>query len=147
LENFRQGDEGRRARGSTESVVSNEVRRYSSSISPSMASDERRQPPPDPTRPLDDPAEAVERIVPRRQLLLEDGDVLIMREAGGFREGSRVVYQLRIRGRGPLADQRFASFEHAAARGEELATERKVRLFYFESAQEPPHLLKDARAR
>lgn len=98
-----------------------------------------------PLRPQNDPAEAVQRIVPRRQLLLEDGDILIMRENGGMREGSRVIYQLRIRGTGALPDQRFASFEHAAARGEELATQRKVRLFYFESKQEPPHLLKDAR--
>ena len=98
-----------------------------------------------PTPPLADPAEAVERIVPRRQLLLEDGDVLMMREAGGLREGSRVVYQLRIRGLRAIPDQRFASFEHAAARGEELATKARVRLFYFESEQDPPHLLKDAR--
>jgi hypothetical protein len=98
-----------------------------------------------PTPPLADPAEAVERIVPRRQLLLEDGDLLIMREPGGLREGSRVVYQLRIRGLGAIPDQRFASFEHAAARGEELATKARVRLFYFESEQDPPHLLKDAR--
>ena len=77
-------------------------------------------------------------------MLLEDGDVQIMREAGGLREGSRVVYQLRIRGMGAIADQRFASFEHAAARGEELATKAKVRLFYFESQQDPLHLLKDA---
>ena len=46
---------------------------------------------------------------------------------------------------GTIADQRFASFEHAAARGEELATKAKVRLFDFESQQDPPHLLKDAR--
>jgi hypothetical protein len=108
---------------------------------PADAPRERRRP------PQADPVEAVERIVPRRQLLLEDGDVLIMREPGGLRAGSRVVYQLRIRGVGALSDQRFASFEHAAARGEELATKAKVRLFYFESRQEPPHLLKDARAR
>ena len=105
----------------------------------------RRHRPSNPFRPLDDPAEAVERIVPRRQLLVEDRDVLILREAGGLREGSRVVYQLRIRGSGPIADQRFASFEHAAARGEELATKAKVRLFSFESQQEPPFVLKDAR--
>ena len=110
-----------------------------------MASERRQLPPGEPIPPLADPEEAVERIIPRRQLLLEDGDVLIMREAGGLREGSRVVYQLRIRGSGPIADQRFASFEHAAARGEELATNAKVRLFYFESKKEPPFLLKDAR--
>ena len=106
---------------------------------------ERRQQAQEPLRPQDDPAEAVERIVPRRHLLLEDGDILIMRENGGMREGSRVIYQLRVRGTGALPDHRYASFEHAAATGEELATKGKVRLFYFESKQEPPHLLKDAR--
>ena len=43
------------------------------------------------------------------------------------------------------AAARSDSFEHAAARGEELATRARVRLFYFESQQEPPFLLKDAR--
>jgi hypothetical protein len=108
-----------------------------------MPLDRRRQP--HPTPPLDDPTETVERIVPRRLLLLEDGDVLITREAGGLREGSRIVYQLRIRGAGPIRDPRFASVEHAAARGEELANRARVRLYYFESQQEPPFLLKDAR--
>ena len=94
--------------------------------------------------PHEDPAEAVERIVPRRQLLVQDGDVLIVREAGGVADGSRLVYQLTIQGGERLAD-RFASFEHAAARGEDLATSRKVRLFYLEHKNEPPFLLKDAR--
>lgn len=116
--------------------------RYTRGPSP-VTEDDRREAP-RVTPPLTDPAEAVERIVPRRQLLVEDGDILIMREAGGLREGSRVIYELRIRGKGPT-EHRFASFELAAATGEELATRTKVRLFYFESKEEPPHLLLDAR--
>jgi hypothetical protein len=104
-----------------------------------------RRIPDKPISPQDDPAETVERLIPRRQLLLEDGDVLLMRESGGAREGSRVIYQLRIRGTGPIPNMRFASFEHAAARGEEIARKTKVRLFYFETKQDPPHLLIDAR--
>jgi hypothetical protein len=117
------------------------------SAEPRVPPKHHRHLPPDPIPPTADLAEAVEPIVPRRQLLLQDGDVLIMREAGGLREGARVVYQLRIRGMGAIPDQRFASFEHAAARGEEVATKAKVRLFDFESQQDPPHLSKDARGR
>ena len=96
------------------------------------------------TPPRADPAEAVERIVSRRQLLMQDGDVLIVRESGGIAEGSRLVYQLAIHGADRLPD-RFASFEHAAAKGEDLATKSKVRLFYIEHKNDPPFLLKDAR--
>ena len=54
-------------------------------------SPEGPEPIPDPIPPTADRAEAVERIVSRRQLLVEDGDVLIVREAGGLRGVSRVV--------------------------------------------------------
>jgi hypothetical protein len=90
------------------------------------------------------PDEAIERLIPRRYLRIQDGDVLITREAGGLRAESRAIYQLQIQGRGASLD-RFASFENAAAKGEELATKQKVRLFYREHKHEPPFLLKDAR--
>jgi hypothetical protein len=98
-----------------------------------------------PRESITDPAEAVERIVPRRQLLLEDGDVLIVRAPSGLSLTGR-VYQLRVRGAGPLAG-RFVSFEHAAAAGDQLAAGECVRLFYVDSdsEQEVPHLLKDYR--
>lgn len=97
--------------------------------------------------PLDDPAEAVERIVPRRQLLFEDGDVIIVQASGSavYLPQQR-VYGLRIRGSGPVAG-RYVSFEHAVVAGEELAMRRGVRLFYIdgEGEAELPHLLKDYR--
>jgi hypothetical protein len=93
----------------------------------------------------DDLTEAVQRIVPRRHLIVRDGDILIMRVAGGFRGAGRLLYELSIHGMGPTADK-FASFEHAAVRGEQLAITRKVRLFYFEEKNGAPFLLKDARA-
>src|SRR5687768_16778961 len=93
-----------------------------------------------------DPIEAVERIVSRRQVLFEDGDVVIMRGAAGLRSDARSVYHLRVRGQGPLS-ARFVNFDHAAAAGEQLARDRRVRLYYIDSEalQEVPHLLKDYR--
>jgi hypothetical protein len=96
--------------------------------------------------PLKDPAEAVERIVPRRLLKVEDGDVLIVRTAAGFRVGQRDVYELRDRS-GGVPTERFASFERAAAAGEQIATSRRSRLFYADSEYESPHLLSDFRER
>jgi hypothetical protein len=93
-----------------------------------------------------DPSEAVERIVSGRRLLFDDGDVLILRGPGGLRSDARSVYQLRVRGEGPLP-RRYVSFDHAAAAGDQLARSRRVRLFYIDSdaLQEVPRLLKDYR--
>jgi hypothetical protein len=97
-----------------------------------------------PVRSEADAAETVERLIPRRLLKISEGDVLITREPGGIQAESRAIYQLHVEGHGPLPDK-FTSFEHAAIRGEELATERKVRVFYFEQKGDPPFLLKDSR--
>jgi hypothetical protein len=106
----------------------------------------RKKKPERPPSPLVDPSEAVERIVSRRQLLFEDGDVVIMRGPAGLRSDARSVYHLRVRGKGPLS-ARFVNFDHAAAAGEQLARDRRVRLYYIDSdaVQEVPHLLKDYR--
>lgn len=108
--------------------------------------DDRPPSQPFPVPPLADPAEAVERIVPRRQLLFEDGDVIIAHAPGGLLPRARLIYQLQIRGKGPMTD-RFVSFEHAAAVGDAIASRHRVRLFYVDSDkdQEIPHLLKDYR--
>ena len=100
----------------------------------------------DPLPPSADPAEAVERIVSRRQLIFQDGDVVIVRIPGGLSATTRSVYQLRLRGKGPVPG-RFANFDHAVAAGDQLATQRRVRLFYIDSdaEHEIPHLLKDYR--
>jgi hypothetical protein len=97
--------------------------------------------------PLADPAEAVERIVPRRQLLVEDGDVLIVPIPGALQYMPRQqIYGLRVRGSGPIGG-RYVTFEHASAAGDELALRRQVRLFYVaaDGDGEIPHLLKDYR--
>lgn len=109
-----------------------------------MATGHRRTP--NATPPLADPAEAVERIVGRRKLLFEDGDVIIVHVSGGLKE-RRPVYQLRIRGSGPVGE-RFVGFEHAVAAGEQIAATRQVRLFYVASddtEHDIPYLLKDYR--
>lgn len=110
---------------------------------------EQRRPPGEyaPIPPLADPAEAVERIVPRRQLLFEDGDVIIVPLPGSVQYMPRQqIYGLRVRGSGPIGG-RYVTFEHASAAGDELAMRRQVRLFYVETDgdAEIPHLLKDYR--
>jgi hypothetical protein len=92
-----------------------------------------------------DLAETVERILSRRQLAIHEGDVLICRAHGGLVSSRRPLYELHLSGRS-VRPERFATFEHAAARGEELATQHRVRLFYTEDEQHDlPRLLKDAR--
>jgi hypothetical protein len=108
---------------------------------PFMAADRRN---PERTPSQADPDGALERLLQRRHLKFRDGDVIITRQAGGLRAESRAVYHLHVHGSGPLPD-RFASFEHAAAKGEDLATKHKVRLFYVEHKNDSPALLKDAR--
>lgn len=101
-------------------------------------------PRPGPIPPLKDAAEAVERIVPRRLLKVEQGDVLIVRTATGFRVGQRDVYELR----GGTANQpmeRFVTFQAAGTRGEQIAASRGSRLFYADSEYDPPRLLADFR--
>lgn len=96
-----------------------------------------------PIAPLSDAAETVERILSRRRLVVANGDIIIERASGGLQSTQRFLYRLCVRGEGYLPE-RFASFAHAAAMGEDLARERRVRLFYLESEHEPPFLLKDA---
>ena len=93
----------------------------------------------------DDPAEAVERIVPRRNLLVENGDIFISRAASTLRTShEREVYLLSRQGMGPVSG-RFTSFENAVAAGDDLATRHEVRLYFVDAPGEPPQLLKDCR--
>jgi hypothetical protein len=89
-------------------------------------------------------ADAVARIVPRRHLLIEDGDIYITHGIGLKGAGERIVYQLARRGHGSTPD-RFTTFEHAVAGGDELARVRRVRLFYLDRPDGLPQLLKDYR--
>jgi hypothetical protein len=78
-------------------------------------------------KPADDPAEAVERIVPRRHLLIERGDILISRASVMIRAAEeRDIYQLSRQDIGVLPG-RYTSFEHAVVAGDELATRQRVR--------------------
>jgi hypothetical protein len=95
--------------------------------------------------PLTDPAETVERVLSRRQLKIEAGDFVIVRTLGPRSLGATAtIYELRHAGNS-RAPERFTMLEHATARGDELATKAQSRLFYLDSEQDPPSLLKDAR--
>lgn len=91
-------------------------------------------------------AEAIERIVPRRQLVIRVGDVVLERTISrGFDPTStRAVYQLCIEGQG-VVPELYATFDRAALHGEEIAHHRKVRLYYRDSKTDPPFLLRDFR--
>lgn len=93
-----------------------------------------------------DPTEVVQRIISRRQLVIEDGDLVIVRTAGGIGDSTptRMIYQLRVRGHGPLPE-RFVGFDRAAIEGERIAISEKVRLFCQDSELDPPFLLRDFR--
>jgi hypothetical protein len=103
--------------------------------------------------PADDPAETVERLLSRRQLIVEDGDVVIAREGAGLaRSASSVAslsgpsssqYRLVVRGHHDGIRRIYATYERAVIDGEALAAERRVRLFYAEEASFA--LLKDYR--
>ena len=98
--------------------------------------------PPRAIPPSDDPAETIQRLIPRRQLKIETGDVVLARVHGGSLK--RESFQLGVRGEGRMVG-RFATFEHAAAAGEELATRLEARLFFVDNEGGFPYLLKDAR--
>jgi hypothetical protein len=103
--------------------------------------------------PIDDPVEAVERVLSRRQLLVEDGDVVIVRESAGILRGtfgidslagpSSPMYRLIVRGQPDDSRRVFATYERAIVDAESLAAERRVRLFYDENGALT--LLKDYR--
>ena len=97
--------------------------------------------------PADAPAEAVERILPRRQLRLEASDVVIIREQLPRLTdaiGRQPQWRYRVvthpeHAVGPT----FTSFAAAAGHGEYLATEGHARLMFVED--DVPSLLADYR--
>jgi hypothetical protein len=92
--------------------------------------------------PASDPDEAIERVVPRKHLLPADGDVLLFREPAGVKTPeARWGYRVQVVGTG-LISGTFATYEHAVATAEQFASERRSRLFYAESREAQPHLLK-----
>ncbi len=108
--------------------------------------------PPVTREPPDDPAETVERLLSRRQLLIETGDVMIVREAAGLvsradlstlTRSPNSQYRLSVRGQRDDRGRVFAMYERAVMDGEALAASRHVRLFYLENAALT--LLKDYR--
>ncbi len=90
----------------------------------------------------------MERLVSRKQLRVEQGDVVIAREsmprlqpsATAHRWWFRVTVYLSPDGDGRV----FTSFHHAASHGEQLASQRRARLLFIEDTV--PTLLNDYRA-
>ena len=93
--------------------------------------------------PAGDPTETVERILTRRQLIIEEGDVVVVSEIAGIWHAgpgltspttvSRSQYRILVRGeRDDEIERVFAKYDRAVMDGELLAADRRVRLFYSE---------------
>ena len=99
-------------------------------------------------RAADAPAEAVERIVPKR-LSVESGDVVIAREAlpivnvnpASF-SGPQFRYKVCVQGK-PRSTVHFNTFGHAATRAEELGSKLGARVMFIEDGL--PVMLADYR--
>src|SRR5262245_18043631 len=92
--------------------------------------------------PASDP-ETVERLLTRRQLIVEEGDVVVVPEVAGIWHAgpgltspttvSRSQYRILVRGEGEAEVERvFATYDRWVMEGEVLAANRRVRLFYSE---------------
>ena len=75
--------------------------------------------------------------MPYRDPSVSPDDIVVLRTPG-----PSSVYHLHLGGMGPTPEK-FTSFEHAAVKGDEEARKRKVRLFYLDSPNEPPFVLRD----
>ena len=93
--------------------------------------------------PAGDPAETVERLLTRRQLIVEEGDIVVVREVAGIWHAgpgltspttvSRSQYRIVVRGqRDDEIERVFPKYDRAVMDGEVLAANRRVRLFYSE---------------
>lgn len=75
--------------------------------------------------------------MPYRDPAVSENDVVVLR-AGG----PPAVFQLHVGHTEPRAE-RFATFEGATTKGDEVARARKVRLFYIDSPNAQPYVLRD----
>ena len=98
--------------------------------------------------PTEAPAEALERISPRRTLALVQGDIVVAREplpkltpGSGPRE-QQWRYRVCVQGQ-PRTSQYFTSFAPAAGYAEELAQTRNARIMFLED--QVPSMLADYR--
>ena len=100
------------------------------------------------TPPSESPSESVERLLPRRQLQLLRGDVVVTRDPLP-RVNRRPIsvqpqwrYRVFVQG-DPPNGQTFTTFMHAVTRAEDLGVERHTRVMFLED--DLPALLADYR--
>jgi hypothetical protein len=115
-----------------------------------MAEDPGPKKPPARLAPRETPAEAVERILPRRLLALESGDVVITQERLPRVNPATAVtepqwwFRVRVHPE-PYGQPAFTSLAHAASHAEQLAADRRSRVMFLED--DVPTLLADYRRR
>jgi hypothetical protein len=85
--------------------------------------------------PAEAASEALERLVSRKNVHAEPGDILIAKELqSGLKSVIPVPWRYRLSASpGPDSEGRiFSSFQHAASEGERLAAKQRTRLLYIE---------------
>src|SRR5688500_18455722 len=86
--------------------------------------------------PRSDTAETLERLVSRRQLRVEAGDVVIAREPLPRLQptptDAQWWFRVAVYPRGNPDERVFTSFHHAALHAEQLASQRRARLLFIE---------------
>jgi hypothetical protein len=97
--------------------------------------------------PAADTAETLERLVSRRQLRVEEGDVVIAREPlprlQSAATDAQWWFRVGVYPPGNSDERVFTSFHHAALHAEQLASQRAARLLFIEDRV--PTLLNDYR--
>jgi hypothetical protein len=135
----------------TEVVVNTRANGRSARQFGSRTSMTKRRPPPDPPGPKrippgDDLSEAVERMISRRQLQIEAGDIVIRRERVprlNPRASAAMPWRFRVLVSPEPGGLVFTSFPHAASEAEQMAARRRSRVVYVEDDR--PTLLADYR--
>jgi hypothetical protein len=98
-------------------------------------------------RPQDDPSETLQRVIPKRQIQVQNGDVVVRRERFPRLNPSAIALPpyrfLVLIHPSATASHTFSGFQHAATEAEQLAARRRARVIYIED--EAPIVLADYR--
>jgi hypothetical protein len=98
--------------------------------------------------PTDTLPDVLERVVLRRQVKIEDGDVVITRERVPSLNPYATVatpWRYRVKVYPGLQGDAFNGFQNAASAAEQVATQRRVRIVYVED--DTPMIVADYRVR
>jgi hypothetical protein len=102
---------------------------------------------PQPVRPQDDPNETLQRVIPKRQIQVQDGDVVVRRERlprlNPYAIAPPPYRYLVMVYPGVTPIHTYSGFQHAATEAEQMAARGRARVIYIED--DVPTVLADHR--